>query len=115
MPIYKSIMSRICQLSGKRAMVGNNVSHSNKKILNPIRDDGPEDHIIKKIGTPTMGGVIILCCQRRFLPLLQNFLNQSFWQPFAKLCYSAYLIHPCILIWFYCQQPGPVEFGNNLF
>ena len=33
---------------------------SNKKILNPIRDDGPEDHIVKKIGTPTMGGVIIL-------------------------------------------------------
>ena len=33
---------------------------SNRKILNPIRDDGPEDHIIKKIGTPTMGGVIIL-------------------------------------------------------
>ena len=33
---------------------------SSKKILNPIRDDGPEDHIVKKIGTPTMGGVIIL-------------------------------------------------------
>ena len=33
---------------------------SNKKIFNPIRDDGPEDHIVKKIGTPTMGGVIIL-------------------------------------------------------
>ena len=33
---------------------------SNQKILNPIRDDGPEEHIIKKIGTPTMGGVIIL-------------------------------------------------------
>ena len=33
---------------------------SNQKILNPIRNDGPEDHIIKKIGTPTMGGVIIL-------------------------------------------------------
>jgi len=33
---------------------------SNQKILNPIRSDGPEDHIIKKIGTPTMGGVIIL-------------------------------------------------------
>ena len=33
---------------------------SNQKILNPIRDDGPKDHIIKKIGTPTMGGVIIL-------------------------------------------------------
>ena len=33
---------------------------SNQKILNPIRDDGPEDHVVKKIGTPTMGGVIIL-------------------------------------------------------
>ena len=33
---------------------------SNRKIFNPIREDGPTDHIIKKIGTPTMGGVIIL-------------------------------------------------------
>ena len=33
---------------------------SKQKILNPIRDDGPEEHIVKKIGTPTMGGVIIL-------------------------------------------------------
>ena len=33
---------------------------SKQKILNPIRDDGPEDHIVKKIGTPTMGGLIIL-------------------------------------------------------
>jgi len=33
---------------------------SNKNIINPIRGDGPTDHIIKKIGTPTMGGVIIL-------------------------------------------------------
>jgi phospho-N-acetylmuramoyl-pentapeptide-transferase len=33
---------------------------STKKILNPIRNDGPTDHIIKKIGTPTMGGVLIL-------------------------------------------------------
>ena len=33
---------------------------SSKKITNPIRSDGPEDHLIKKIGTPTMGGVLIL-------------------------------------------------------
>jgi len=26
----------------------------------PIRDDGPETHIIQKIGTPTMGGVLII-------------------------------------------------------
>ena len=33
---------------------------SKKKIVDPIRDDGPSDHIIKKIGTPTMGGLVIL-------------------------------------------------------
>ncbi len=33
---------------------------SDKKILNPIRMDGPQDHLIKKIGTPTMGGLLIL-------------------------------------------------------
>tara|TARA_Y100000741_G_scaffold64664_1_gene46306 strand:+ start:1400 stop:2485 length:1086 start_codon:yes stop_codon:yes gene_type:complete len=30
------------------------------KITGPIREDGPIDHIIKKVGTPTMGGVLIL-------------------------------------------------------
>ena len=30
------------------------------QIHNPIREDGPEDHVVKKIGTPTMGGVLIL-------------------------------------------------------
>ena len=33
---------------------------SQKKITGPIRDDGPIDHIFKKVGTPTMGGVVIL-------------------------------------------------------
>ena len=33
---------------------------STKQILNPIREDGPDEHIVKKIGTPTMGGVLIL-------------------------------------------------------
>ena len=33
---------------------------SKRKILDPIREDGPGDHIIKKIGTPTMGGLVIL-------------------------------------------------------
>ena len=33
---------------------------SSKKIHNPIREDGPSEHIIKKIGTPTMGGLLIL-------------------------------------------------------
>jgi len=30
------------------------------KITGPIRKDGPIDHIVKKVGTPTMGGVLIL-------------------------------------------------------
>ena len=33
---------------------------SKKQIHDPIRKDGPEKHILKKIGTPTMGGVLIL-------------------------------------------------------
>ena len=33
---------------------------SARQILDPIREDGPRDHIIKKIGTPTMGGVLSL-------------------------------------------------------
>ena len=33
---------------------------SMRQILDPIRKDGPSEHIIKKIGTPTMGGVLIL-------------------------------------------------------
>ena len=31
-----------------------------RKITGPIRDDGPIGHIIKKTGTPTMGGLLIL-------------------------------------------------------
>jgi phospho-N-acetylmuramoyl-pentapeptide-transferase len=30
------------------------------KITGPIREDGPIDHIVKKVGTPTMGGILIL-------------------------------------------------------
>ena len=33
---------------------------SAKHITNPIREDGPSEHIVKKIGTPTMGGLMIL-------------------------------------------------------
>merc|ERR1712127_1114912 len=33
---------------------------SKHQISGPIRQDGPIDHIIKKSGTPTMGGIIII-------------------------------------------------------
>ena len=35
-------------------------SFSNNQITGQIRRDGPIDHIIKKTGTPTMGGIIII-------------------------------------------------------
>ena len=43
---------------------------SARQITDPIREDGPDDHIVKKIGTPTMGGVLIL---------LGLFLSVLFW------------------------------------
>ena len=33
---------------------------SKMDITGPIRQDGPIDHIVKKSGTPTMGGIIII-------------------------------------------------------
>ena len=33
---------------------------SKREITGPIREDGPIDHIFKKVGTPTMGGILIL-------------------------------------------------------
>ena len=43
-------------------LVGNPLINffSSKQIHNPIREDGPSDHVVRKIGTPTMGGLIIL-------------------------------------------------------
>ncbi len=43
-------------------LVGNPLINyfSAKQIHNPIRNDGPSEHIVKKIGTPTMGGLMIL-------------------------------------------------------
>ncbi len=48
---------------------------SNRKIFNPIREDGPTDHIIKKIGTPTMGGIIILIALTISVLLWANLKN----------------------------------------
>ena len=33
---------------------------SSQEITENIRKDGPDEHLIKKIGTPTMGGIMIL-------------------------------------------------------
>ena len=48
---------------------------SNQKILNPIRDDGPEDHMIKKIASAQMGGLIILLGLRTSVILWADLSN----------------------------------------
>jgi len=52
---------------------------ASKKIHNPIRSDGPTDHIVKKIGTPTMGGVLILIGLFSGVLLWCNLSNPYIW------------------------------------
>jgi len=52
---------------------------SAKQIINPIREDGPDEHIIKKIGTPTMGGVLILIGLFSGVLLWCNLSNPYIW------------------------------------
>ena len=52
---------------------------SAQQILDPIRKDGPSDHIIKKIGTPTMGGVLILLGLFSGILLWGNLSNVYIW------------------------------------
>ena len=52
---------------------------SAQQIHNPIREDGPEEHIIKKIGTPTMGGVLILLGLFSGVLLWADLLNPYIW------------------------------------
>ncbi len=47
----------ICFLAGPRII---NWLKSKQKKGQPIRDDGPQSHIVAKAGTPTMGGFMIL-------------------------------------------------------
>ncbi len=45
----------------------------------PIRKDGPSDHIIKKKGTPTMGGILILFASLGSTLLWMQFDNRFVW------------------------------------
>ena len=52
---------------------------SAKKITDPIRDDGPSEHIVKKIGTPTMGGLLILLGLFSSIILWCDLVNPYIW------------------------------------
>src|SRR5690606_5955709 len=45
----------------------------------PIRDDGPQSHIITKQGTPTMGGVLILLALTVATLLWADLTNHFVW------------------------------------
>ncbi len=52
---------------------------SQKKIHNPIRHDGPTEHIFKKVGTPTMGGLLILIGLFSGILLWSDLSNPYIW------------------------------------
>ena len=52
---------------------------SENMITGPIRQDGPIDHIIKKSGTPTMGGVIIIIGMLSSTLLWADLTNVYIW------------------------------------
>ena len=57
------------------------------KFGQPVRDDGPQSHL-KKTGTPTMGGVLILCAITVSTLLWANLNNRFVW--FALLVTIAF-------------------------
>ena len=54
-------------------------------IGQPIRDDGPENHIIQKAGTPTMGGLLIILSVIMSLFLWSDLQNIFIWIGFLSL------------------------------
>ena len=52
---------------------------SARQMHSPIREDGPEEHIIKKVGTPTMGGLLILLGLFSGVLLWCDLLNPYIW------------------------------------
>ena len=63
---------------------------SARQILDPIREDGPSDHIVKKIGTPTMGGVLIL---------LGLFSGILLWGDLSNIIFGFYFLLLLLLVY----------------
>ncbi len=81
----------------------------------PIRDDGPESHIIKKQGTPTMGGLMILLGVTVATLLWGNLSNPYVWIVLAvTLSYGAIGFYDDFLkVSKYSPKgfPGKIKFG----
>ena len=63
-------------------------------IGQPIREDGPKNHIIKKSGTPTMGGVLILGSITISIFLWADLSNKFIWICFFSSIIFGYFKAP---------------------
>lgn len=53
--------------------------HHHQKKGQPIREDGPQSHLLTKKGTPTMGGLLILGTATSAILLFASLLNPMVW------------------------------------
>lgn len=56
-----------------------NFLHHHQAIGQPIREDGPQSHLLTKKGTPTMGGLLILGSSVLAMLLCGNLFNPLIW------------------------------------
>ena len=64
----------------------------------PIREDGPESHIIQKAGTPTMGGLLILLSVMISTLLWADLRNPFLWTVMlVTLGYGLIGFYDCLL------------------
>jgi len=73
---------------------------------------GAFNHFIWGMG---LGCLLLLCALRAPGTWWVNtLLGADFWQGPAKLTYVAYLIHPLVLVFFFCQRMGPVRYLDSV-
>jgi len=61
----------------------------------------------------TLGvAIMVLLFSLGYGGVIKRILSFSFWDPFAKLTYGAYLIHPVVIRVYYFSQPSPLSYTD---
>jgi peptidoglycan/LPS O-acetylase OafA/YrhL len=68
--------------------------------------------VLSRTAWATGVGMILLMCVSQSNNALNQFLGYFVWQPFAKLTYSVYLLHPMVIQWFQFSQTQYVRFAT---
>ncbi|XP_029182927.2 nose resistant to fluoxetine protein 6-like [Acropora millepora] len=58
---------------------------------------------------------VIYACNRGYGSLVNKFLSASYWIPLSRLTYSAYLMHPIVLIVYFGSTHNTTEYSDMLF